>query len=161
MKTLIDAGRVIIYADESTFQETARPGKTWMQGQRLVAPRNLQQLKAVTVYGAVCKALPRPVFFTSHTTNAEQFGYFVDYLIMKTSHLQRPILVLDNHPAHKTSDNRDKMREHFDVVFQPPYSSEANAQETVWAQVKHLYLQKLYRRKTNLTTQRAFDIFLQ
>ena len=67
---------------------------------------------------------------------------------------------MDNHPAHKTNDNREKMRPHFDVVFQPPYSSEANAQETVWAQVKHLYLQKLYRRKTNITTQRAFDIFM-
>ena len=41
MKTLIDAGRVIIYADESTFQVTANPGKTWMKGHRLVAPRNL------------------------------------------------------------------------------------------------------------------------
>ena len=54
-----------------------------------------------------------------------------------------------------------KMAPHFEVVFQPPYSSPANAQETVWAQVKALYLNKLYRRMTNLTTQRAFDVFLK
>ena len=160
MKDLLDSGRAIIYADETTFKATVRPGKTWMRGHRLVAPRNLQQLKSVTVYGAICKAVPRPVFFTSHTTNAEEFGRFIDYLKDKTSHLQRPVLVLDNHPAHRTGINMAKMLSHFEVVFQPAYSSEANAQETVWAQVKALYLQKLYRRTTNLTTQRAFDVFL-
>ena len=84
-------------------------------------------LKSVTVYGAVCKAPPRPIFWTSHTTNAPEFGRFIDYLIEKTSHLERPILVLDNHRAHLTTDNLAKMRPHFEVVFQPPYSSEANA----------------------------------
>ena len=32
MKRLLDAGRVIVYLDEATFQATARPGKTWMAG---------------------------------------------------------------------------------------------------------------------------------
>ena len=131
-----------------------------MSGFRLKVERNLQVLKSVTVYGAVCKAIPRPIFFTSHTTNAPEFGRFIDYLIEKTRHLQRPVLVLDNHRAHRTYENMAKMNPHFEVVFQPPYSSEANAQETVWSQAKSAYLQKLYRRKTNMTTQRSFDIFL-
>ena len=41
MKRLLDDNRVIVYTDEATFQATAKPGKTWMAGQRLVAPRNL------------------------------------------------------------------------------------------------------------------------
>ena len=45
------------------------------------------------------------------------------------------------------------MESHFEVVFQPPYSSEANAQETVWSLVKSKFLTQLYRRETNLTTQ--------
>ena len=65
---------------------------------------------------------------TSHTTNAEQFGRFIDHLSEKTRHLTgKPILVLDNHRAHKTFENMLKMKHHYEVLFQPAYSSEANA----------------------------------
>ena len=117
MKRLMDAGRVIIYADEATFQATARPAKTWMRGHRLVAPRNFKMLQNITVYGAVSKALSLPVFLTSTTTNAPEFGRFIDHLIEKTRLLQRPVLVLDNHRAHRTVENMAKMAPHFEVVF--------------------------------------------
>ena len=57
-------------------------------------------LRSITVYGAVCKALSRPVFLTSTTTNAREFSRFLDHLIDKCRHLARPVLVLDNHRAH-------------------------------------------------------------
>ena len=161
MKALEDDGRPIIYADESTFQATAKPGRTWMGRETVVVSRNLQVLQNVTVFGAVCKALPLPVFLTSHTTNAEQFGRFIDHLKEKTRYLRRPELVLDNHRAHKTAENRAAMDQHFEVVFQPAYSSEANCQETVWAVVKHEYRKHLYRRTSNLTTQLRFEHWLQ
>ena len=160
MKRLMEANRIIIYADEATFQATARPAKTWMRGERLVAPRNFKLLQNITVYGAVTSALSAPIFLTSSTTNGPEFGRFLDHLIEKTKLLQRPVLILDNHRAHRTSDNLAKMSPHFDVVFQPPYSSEANAQETVWARVKKLYLSKLYRRDENMDTMRHFVTFL-
>ena len=94
-----------------------RPGKTWMGGHRLVAPRNLQILKSVTVYGAISKALSLPVFLTSTTTNGPEFGRFLDHLIEKTRLLERPVLVLDNHRAHRTNLNMAKMEPHFEVVF--------------------------------------------
>ena len=123
-----------------------------MAGRRLVAPRNFPQLRAVTVYGAVCGSLPSPVFLTDTVTDAEKFARFIDHLIEKTRNLERPVLVLDNHRAHKTRLNLAKMDEHFEVVFQPAYSSEANAQETVWAHAKDYYLKRLYRRDANMTT---------
>ena len=52
------------------------------------------------------------------------------------------------------------MESHFEVIFQPPYSSEANAQETVWSLVKAKFLIQLYRRETNLTTQQQFHNFV-
>ena len=160
MLALMAAGRPIVYADETTFQATVKPPKTWMGGQRLVAPKNRPMLQSVTVYGAVSKALDRPVFLTSTTTNAAEFSRFLDHLTEKCRHLDRPVLVLDNHRAHKTEENLRKAGRHFEVVFQPPYSSEANAQETVWARTKALYLQRLYRRDTNMTTQQQFHTFL-
>ena len=117
-------------------------------------------LRSVTVYGAVSKSLPRPIFLTSTTTNGPEFGRFIDHLIEKTRLLQRPVLILDNHRAHRTNANMAKMAPHFEVVFQPPYSSEANATETVWSRVKALFLTKLYRRDRNLTTQQKFHTFL-
>ena len=52
------------------------------------------------MYGAVCRALSRPVFLTSTTTNAREFSRFLDHLIDKCRHLAHPVLVLDNHRAH-------------------------------------------------------------
>ena len=160
MLALMAAGRAVIYADETTFQVAAPPPKTWMAGERLVAPRNRLPLRSVTVYGAVSRAIPTAVFLTSTTTNAAEFSRFLDHLAEKSRHLARPVLVLDNHRAHKTADNLAKAALHFEVVFQPPYSSEANAQETVWAAAKRSYLQRLYRRDANLQSQQQFHTFL-
>ena len=117
MKEFMDDGRIIIYADESTFSPGIRPGKTWMGDMRVLAPLNHPMLKNITVYGAITKALPQPVFFTSTTTNQHEFSRFLDHLIEKTRLLRRPVLVLDNHRAHKTADNMAKMSEHFEVFF--------------------------------------------
>ena len=160
MKELMDADRVIIYADESTFSPGIRPGKTWMGDVRVIAPRNNPMLRNVTVYGAISGAIPFPVFLTSHTTNQQEFSRFIDHLIEKTRLLRRPVLVLDNHRAHKTAENMAKMAEHFEVVFQPPYSSPFNAQETVWARVKEIFRNKLYQRDTNLRTQQQFHNYV-
>ena len=161
IKVLEDAGHQIIYGDESTFQATMRPGRTWMAEERLVVRKNLQMLRNVTVYGAVTRALPRPIFFMSTTTNAREFQRFVHVLIEKTRHLTKPVLVLDNHRAHKTADNLALMHAHFTVLFQPPYSSEGNSQETVWSIVKREFLKEIYRRTENLTTQLRFEHYLQ
>ena len=67
-----------------------------------MAPRNFPQLRAVTVYGAISGSLDLPVFLTDTVTDAEKFARFIDHLVEKTSRLERPVLVLDNHRAHKT-----------------------------------------------------------
>ena len=132
-----------------------------MGGHRLVAPRNLKPLRSVTVFGAVSSSLRKPIFLTSTTTNAEQFSRFLDHLIEHTKYLSgKPVLILDNHRAHKTPENMLKMQHHYDVLFQPPYTSEANAQETVWSQVKAVYLRDLYRRDFNIDSQQTFHSFV-
>ena len=40
MQRMIERGRHVIYADESTFLATARPGKTWMAGVRMDVEKN-------------------------------------------------------------------------------------------------------------------------
>ena len=117
MLAMMAEGRAVIYADETTFQATVKPPKTWMGDQRLAAPKNRLHLQSVTVFGAVSRALPSAIFLTSTTTNAAEFSRFLDHLAEKSRHLARPVLVLDNHRAHKTAENLAKADRHFEVVF--------------------------------------------
>ena len=120
----------------------------------------------MTVIGAVTACLPRLMLMTTTSTNTDTFRRFINNLVFDmravlASNAQRPILILDNHGAHRNLVNLSMLRQHFDVEFQPSYSSPVNSIETAWALIKKAYLEKLYRRDKNLATQRAFVRFLE
>ena len=67
----------------------------------------------------------------------------------------KPYLVLDNHPAHRSSQVREELSR-FHVCFQPAWSSPANCQETVWAQLKREFYVRLHRRDSDLADEEQF-----
>ena len=72
----------------------------------------------------------------------------------------RPYLILDNHSAHHSSQVRDELTR-FHALFQPAYSSPANCQETVWAQLKREYFVRLHRRDRDLASDAEFRAMIQ
>ena len=55
----------------------------------------------------------------------------------------RPIIVLDNHSAHRGNDRVDLMTQFFKVEYTPVYSSELNGPiESVWSVLKRKSLSK-------------------
>ena len=75
------------------------------------------------------------------------------------SHM-RPYLVLDNLPAHRSPKVREELQR-FHVCFQPPYSSPANCQETVWSILKREYYVRLHRRDEDLANDEAFRAMIR
>ena len=115
------------------------------------------------MFGAVGPVLGKPVFMLAPTTNKEWMKKFVETLIEIVRDVRgpKPVLILDNHRAHTSIDSLRVMEPHFEVVFQPAYSSEFNCQETVWSLAKRAFSKALYRRTRQLTLQRHFAFLLQ
>ena len=67
----------------------------------------------------------------------------------------KPYLVLDNHPTHRSAQIREELSR-FHVCFQPAWSSPANCQETVWAQLKREFYVRLHRRNSDLADEEQF-----
>ena len=67
----------------------------------------------------------------------------------------KPYLVLDNHPAHRSAQIREELSR-FHACFQPAWSSPANCQETVWAQLKREFYVRLHRRDSDLANEEEF-----
>ena len=97
------------------------------------------QQHRLTLYGAIGSCLSEPVYMIGTATDAEQFCDFLRMLINRLSsdgqaHVQ-PILVLDNHCAHHAK-SAVPLLDHFTVLWLPPYSSQLNSIERLWAVIK-------------------------
>ena len=107
----------------------------------------------MTLFGAIGNKAPKPIFYLAQSTNQHDLIRFLQKLrsqisdeMLEQSKLTH--IVLDNHTAHKAGAVRDHIVDDerrtghkFVLVFQPPYSSYYNSQETVWAHVKHRFRQ--------------------
>ena len=94
----------LIWIDETTFQLTGRPYRTWMAiNKPITAPHNDPKLISLTVYGAVSNCLREPVFQIGTATNKEQFCLFLERIkrqVRNPYSVSKPHLCLDNHKAH-------------------------------------------------------------
>ena len=130
---------------------------------KMVVPVNKQKLQNLTVYGAIGKALRGPIFMLAKSTNHRALKIFARQLkctLRNPYKQQKPWLVLDNHTSHHTKSVHKLLEDQFHVLYQPPYSSAFNCQETVWSVVKREYFARMYRRDSNLTTQLEYGKFL-
>ena len=117
----------------------------------------------MTVYGAIGKALRGPIFMLAKSTNFQALEIFanqIKYSLKNPYKREKPWLVLDNHTSHHKNCVVRQLESMFNLLYQPPYSSAFNCQETVWALVKREYFARMHRRESNLVTQLEYGRFL-
>lgn len=101
----------------------------------------------MTIYGALSNFLPSVHLMTYHTTNQQGTLEFLEELAERVDALnlvEKPYLVMDNHPAHHARCLRPVL-EHFTPLYLPGYSSHLSSVETCWSHLKH-YLNKYFAR---------------
>ena len=101
------------------------------RGQKFVVPAAKTRGAGWTVYGGVgtCLRYRNSYFEIGKSTNRLEFKVFIDNLgkqIKAEFRHPRPILVIDNHSAHKGKDRMVLMQKYFEVLFIPAYSCELN-----------------------------------
>lgn len=74
--------------------------------------------------------------------NAESFQLFLDEFSMENPE-ELKCLVLDNAAFHKAK--KLKIPKNVVLIFQPPYSPEVNAAESMWKWFKRNYTNKIFR----------------
>ena len=117
-----------------------------------------QKRMSITIYGAVGYCLGFPFFhYSCETTNSEDFMVFLRELRKAINDIRavKPILVLDNHSAHKSLFYDGRIRK-FHVMFQPTYSCHYNPVETVWSILKHHLRIHFARDNRIINTERVF-----
>ena len=139
----------IIYLDQTSFRSDMVQKKIWFYSKhRFVVPAAKVQGAAFTVYGAVGECIQDKCFYYEihDSTNMDDFKQFIQNL---AAHLVpqlggvKPVLVLDNHSAHRGADRRELMEQFFKVEYTPVYSCELNGPiESVWSVLKRKCLSK-------------------
>ena len=117
----------IIYIDESSFHSWINSNKSWsMRGH----PNNHvidDGRFAVTVIGAIGKCLQQPVFELYDKTDEKNFIHFLRLLKSKLPpHIDKPIVFLDNHTAHKTKEVKKLLDRYFIPLMNVPHSCQFN-----------------------------------
>ena len=140
---LVYSNESIIYFDETSFSNYLRPFKTWQKpNDPLKINMPQKRIGGVTLFGAIGKCLPKPVYMTGKSTNKEEVEKFLRKLIRELGSLnieEKPWLVLDNHRAHFTQQNKRLMALHFRVLPFPSSSCEFNSIEQLWGLIKQSY----------------------
>lgn len=168
--SLKNAGVRLIYVDETSFNPVGIVNKVWQNPKSpLVIPTMGRRPKCVTLFGAISDSLPCLLFKLAPSTNRDDFVNFLEFIrryINTSDGRSQTYLVLDNHRAHWNKPG-NQVRQYIDkdfresghrfvLTFQPFYSCEFNAQETVWSQVKRVYRRKIAEINHDLT-QKEFE----
>ena len=106
--------------------------------------------KNFTVYGGISELTGKFTFRIYENTSIESFLDFMK--LYRTQSKSGIAFVLDNHSSHRsnvTQDQLDKLD--IDVLFLPPYSSEYNPIERMWALIKHHWRKSLMVRDGDYT----------
>ena len=105
----------IIYFDQTSFRSDLVQKKTWFYNKkRFTVPAAKVQGAAFTVYGAVGECIQGNCFYYEihDSTNMTDFKQFVQNLavhLMPQLGAVKPVLVLDNHVAHRGADRLELM----------------------------------------------------
>jgi transposase len=164
LATHILNGRSIVYIDETTFNVHMRHKRTWQYSElpvKFLMAR--KRLSGVTLYGAIGNCLTRPQFMTAASTsidNTEQFLHRLTLSIKTQEGAGKPLLVIDNHSAHRSLKIRGLLAENFDVLWLPTQSSPFNSIESLWAFLKNKFRSQVATQTENLSTQEKLTNFI-
>ena len=128
----------VVYVDESSFGAWEnRQRKAWSVRNEPVEVHINNQMYFRTMFGGIGDCLDEPVFIKGKSTNSEEFRSFIEEV---AKHIKigskRPVLIMDNSPAHTAKKNRDLLNEYFIPVFMPAHSSGFNSIERIWSVAK-------------------------
>ena len=89
-----------------------------MPGRRVELPVNNSR-HGCTLFGAFGSPLAHPCFRLAKSTNKQSFKQFLMQVAgsFKNPIGGRPLLILDNHSSHRSSDCRALMNQHFETCF--------------------------------------------
>ena len=133
----------IIYLDQTTFRTDMTQKKAWYYAKsRFSIPlaKGIDKGCSITVFGALGECLMGSGFYYEihESTNAISFTQFILNLAEQIVPLPqgvKPGIVIDNHNSGR-GEREVLMKEYFEILRLPYYSSELNAIETVWSVLK-------------------------
>ena len=127
-------------------------------------PLNKLRGKSVTIYGAIGTQISEAVFMLGSSTNQTETAEFFRRIRMAQpwDKRERLVIVLDNHPAHKTSTIKTLAKNlNFELLYLPPYKPEMNPIESLWSVIKHDLKIMLLQRRYETLTQANFRQLLK
>ena len=149
MTEYIFEGQPIIYCDETSFRGDRPQKKAWFyKDRRFEVPVPKGTVRGFSVYGAVGECIRGNCFYSEvhDSTNAADFTGFIRNLatqLVPAPNGVKPVIVLDNHSAHKGPDRVELMEQFFRIEYIPVYSSPLNGPiESVWSVLKPKCLSK-------------------
>ena len=137
----IKEGTPIVYFDETSMNCQLQQSKAWYhRSQNFCVPVAQHREAGFTVYGAIGDCLQDHAYFEIHdSTNMYDTTEYMKNLKKQLKPQKkgvRPVLVLDNHSAHK-GDRIELMEQFCKVEFIPTYSSQLNSPiEFTWSVLK-------------------------
>ena len=135
---LLREGKEVIYADETSTNLWEKRLRTWYSPDDPIAfqlPGN--RGKSITVIGALSSVKTKPLYWTicSNTDTDSVIQFMIG--LTKRYRSRELVIVLDNHPAHRSNKFTafaEKYR--LTLLFLPPSSSFFNPVERAWAVLK-------------------------
>ena len=162
LKEKIASNRTIVYIDETTFNSTLRQSRVWQYYKKPVPFAVGKRIGSITLYGAIGHCLKEPVFMLGKSTNKEEFQTFIEKVVAaKVNPRQKPLLVIDNHAAHKSTAVKQLLQKHFVVFYMPAQSCEFNSIEHLWADIKRRFRQSLAEKPFAYQTQDRVTALVQ
>jgi transposase len=132
------SGVDIIYIDQTSFNAWDGKERCWQPSKN---PLTFSQMNTktsnFTVYGGISELTGRFTFKIYENTSIDSFLDFMK-LFKNRSKKHEIAFVLDNHSSHRSNITQDQLDGiDIGVLFLPPYSSEYNPIERMWALIKN------------------------
>lgn len=156
LASLLRAGRSVFFFDESRCDAWQTKRFSWSPlGVNNVVALNTG-LHSVSMFAAI--GLNKHCIRFYKKCDQENVKLFIPELVqtlVNTRSNTKPVLVLDNHAAHKACS--ELLEEHFEVCFQAPDSCPFNIVETFWSIVKREFRKCMMIDPMRNRTKAEFD----
>lgn len=127
---MMQAGKQVIYIDESQFHKQLVLSKVWVK-KTMTLRKPDGRGRGVSVIGAISEKQGL-VHYTilSQSNNAETFSEFISELVRKVK--GEAYVYMDNLSVHNAKAVKDHFNERIHQRFLPPYSCSLNPIERLW-----------------------------
>jgi hypothetical protein len=132
-------GWKIYFIDETSINSWVHSQKIWQHPKDPFKQILSQPRLSATIIGAL-RSDGQFGYTLADTTNLVCFQTFLDFLIPSMNEAATSILVLDNHPAHKSITVKQRLSAAgVTVIYLPVCASYLNPIEVLWAVLKRAF----------------------